>query len=71
MIQAEQSVDAQPGVAAYAPQHEAVYARVWPEGYPDLMAARDVHFHKMLTERGRVESGGGEGLWGEGGFFFS
>jgi hypothetical protein len=48
---AEQSVDAQPGVAAFARQHEAVYARVWPEGYPDLMAARDVHVHHMLTDR--------------------
>ena len=48
---AEQSVDAQPGVAASAPQHEAVYARVWPEGYPDLMAARDRHVDNILTER--------------------
>ena len=47
----EQSVDAQPGVTAYAPQHEVVYARVWPEGYPDLMAARDRHVDNMLTER--------------------
>ena len=47
---AEQSVDAQPGVAASAPRHEALYASVWPESYPDLMAARDSHIDNMLKE---------------------
>ena len=47
---ADQSVYAQPGVAASAKQQEAVYARVWPEGYPDLMASRDRHVYNMSTE---------------------
>ena len=46
----EQLVDARPGVAASAPRHEAVYARVWPESYPALMARRDSHVDRMLTE---------------------